>query len=474
LTSLSQSQSSSTSSAAEKFRALPAEVRKSRIAKLTELEADALLHDWDFWARPNQREPEGDWTNWLVMAGRGFGKTRVGAEQVRKWVKSYPIVNMIGPTVADVRDVMVRGIGANSAIMEICSRDERPDYEPSKRRLTWPNGAVSLLFTAEDPESLRGPQHMKVWADELASWKRADEAWEQIEFGLRLGHQPQTVITTTPKPTKLIKRLAKDFPRTRVTTGSTYDNRSNLAKEFYSSIITKYEGTRLGRQELNAELLEDNPGALWTLAGIDADRVRNLPPLTRVVVGVDPAVTSGEDSALTGIVIAGIGPDPLHWDQAWPPHYYVIDDLSLQTSPDKWAEIVVGAYSQHRADRIVAEVNNGGDLVEAILRTKQLEFAFKAVHATRGKIRRAEPIAALYEQHRVHHVGSFPALEDQMCDYTPLAVQEQASPDRMDAMVWALWALSDPEEESRVVTHEEQISISPELDDLDGPFFRSF
>jgi phage terminase large subunit-like protein len=365
---------------------------------------------------------------------------------------------------------MVQGIGANSAIMEICARDERPEYLPSRRRLSWPNGAVSILFSAEDPEALRGPQHMKMWADELAAWKRASEVWEQIEFGLRLGKMPQTVITTTPKPIKLIKALARD-PQTIITRGSTYDNRANLSEKFYSKIVTKYEGTRLGRQELNAELLEDNPGALWTLGGIDADRVRGLPALSRVVVGVDPAVSSGEDAALTGIVVVGIGPAPDGKD--WPPHFYVIDDLSLKGSPDEWAEKVVGGYVQHRGDRIVAEVNNGGDLVEAILRTKHLELAFKSVYATRGKIRRAEPIAALYEQHRVHHVGSFPQLEEQMTEYTPLTADEQDSPDRMDALVWALWELSDPEEEISIVTHEEQVSISPELDDLDsGPGFR--
>ena len=455
-------------SLAETFHQLPPDERKRRISELTEAEADALLHDWEFWARPNQQPPAGDWTHWLVMAGRGFGKTRVGAEQVRRWAKDYPIVNLIGPTVADVRDVMVKGIGARSAILEICQRDERPTYEPSKRRLTWPNGAVSLLFSAEDPEALRGPQHMKVWADELGAWKYPDDAWQQIEFGLRLGAKPQAVITTTPKPTKLIKYLARD-PKTIVTSGSTYENRANLSKQFFSSIITKYEGTRLGRQELNAELLEDRPGALWTQAGIDADRVHALPHLRRVVVGVDPAVTSGEESDLTGIVICGIGPHPTNHDLMWPPHFYVIDDRSLKTSPENWASQVVASYQAHKADRIVAEVNNGGDLVEAILRTKDLQVAYQAVHATRGKLTRAEPIAALYEQHRVHHVGTFGPLEDQMCDYEPLVSKD--SPDRMDALVWALWALSEPESQEVIYEVDESRSISPDLDEFD---FRQF
>jgi phage terminase large subunit-like protein len=458
---------SSACSLAEQFRALPIEERKRRIEELSEVEAEALLHDWEFFGRPAQFEPEefknGTKTNWLVMAGRGFGKTRVGAEQVRKWVKDFPIVNLVGPTVADVRDVMVRGIGAGSSILEVCRRDERPEYEPSKRRLTWPNGAVSLLFSAEDPEALRGPQHMKIWGDEIAAWKYPDETMEQIEFGLRLGTLPQAVYTTTPKPTKLIRQLAKD-PETVITSGSTYDNQANLAQKFFSKIVRKYEGTRLGRQELNAELLADNPGALWTLKAIDADRVRAFPQLIRIVVGVDPAVSSEEEAAETGIVVAGVGPAPD--GKPGPEHFYVFDDATIKDSPDAWTSQVVASYAEHKADRIIAEVNNGGDLVEALLRTKKLEFAYRAVHATRGKIRRAEPIAALYEQHRVHHVGAFPTLEDQMCDYVP--GKKGPSPDRMDALVWALWALSNPEDTESVVTYEERSSISPDLDEFDA------
>ncbi len=427
-----------------------------------------MLHDWEFWARPNQLSPGGDWVNWLVLAGRGFGKTRTGAEQVRRWVKDFPLVNLVGPTAADVRDVMVQGIGAGAAIMEICPRDERPIYEKSYRRLVWPNGAVSLLFSAEEPERLRGPQHMKLWTDELAAWKYPDEAWEQIEFGLRLGRKPQTVITTTPKPTKLIKYLARS-KETFVTSGSTYENRANLASKFFNTIITKYEGTRLGRQELNAELLEDRPGALWTLSAIDKDRVRVCPPLTRIVIAVDPAVTSGEDSAEWGIVAAGQGPSPAGVD--WPPHYYIFDDLSGKLTPNDAARRVVHAYQAHKADRVVAEVNNGGDLVEAILRTVNLNFAYEAVHASRGKLTRAEPISALYEQHRVHHVGAFAVLEDQMCDYVPLLSK---SPDRMDALVWAITALSGDVEQEIIFEDSELHSISPDLDGFDGPDFRQF
>jgi len=450
-------------SGAEMLDALSSEERRKWFGSLSDAEAEAIVHDWEFWARRNQLEPnDRPWVNWLVLAGRGFGKTRVGSEHVRKWVKHFPIVNLIGPTAADVRDVMVEGIGAGSAIMEVCRRDERPVYEKSNRRLVWPNGAISLLFSAEEPERLRGPQHMKVWCDELAAWKYPDEAWEQMEFGLRLGRNPQVVITTTPKPTKLIQALAMS-PDTFVTHGSTYDNKANLAKKFYEKIICKYEGTRLGRQELNAELLDDRPGALWTLQAIDADRVRQCPPvLTRVVVGVDPAVTSGDDSAEWGIVVVGAGPSPN--GEVWPPHFYVIDDLSRKLSPNEAAQLVVHGYRMHKADRIVAEVNNGGDLVEAILRNVDHGFAYKAVHASRGKLTRAEPISGLYEQHRVHHVGAFGLLEDQMCDYVPMVSK---SPDRMDALVWALTELSGDHEQDILLESSEIRPISTELDEID-------
>jgi phage terminase large subunit-like protein len=450
-------------SGAEMLDALSSEQRRKWFASLSDEEAEAIVHDWEFWARSKQLEPtDRPWVNWLVMAGRGFGKTRMGSEQVRKWVKDFPIVNLIGPTASDVRDVMVEGIGAGSAIMEVCRRDERPVYQKSHRRLVWPNGAISLLFSAEEPERLRGPQHMKVWSDELAAWKYPDEAWEQMEFGLRLGPNPQVVITTTPKPTRLIKSLAAS-EETVITHGSTYDNQANLAKKFYEKIIRKYEGTRLGRQELMAELLEDRPGALWTLQAIDADRVPQCPAfLTRVVVGVDPAVTSGDDSAEWGIVVVGMGPNPN--GQVWPPHFYVMDDLSGKFSPNEAAKRAVYGYRAHKVDRIVAEVNNGGDLVEAVLRNVDHSFAYKAVHASRGKLTRAEPIAALYEQHRVHHVGAFGVLEDQICDYIPSVSK---SPDRMDALVWALTELSGDDGEDVIYEYSEIRSISPELEEMD-------
>jgi phage terminase large subunit-like protein len=416
-----------------------------------------MLYDWQFWARPSQLLPPGDWDTWLVMAGRGFGKTRTGAETVRLWIKDNPIVNIIAPTKGDIHKVILDG---PAGIMAICPAGEQPKFRSrgGEDTLLWPNGAKSLLFSAETPERQRGPQCYKMWGDEIAAWRYLEETLDQAMFGLRLGSNPQSLFTTTPKPVKVIKAMRAN-PRTVLTAGTTYDNRDNLAPKFYSKIISKYEGTRLGRQELNAELLEDTPGALW---------VKQAPAnLTRIVVGVDPAVSNTEESDLTGIVIVGEG--PAMSGETWPPHYYVLDDLSLQASPDTWAKKVIAAYRSHGADRIVAETNNGGDLVEALLRTKQLDFAYKAVHASRGKLTRAEPIAALYEQHRVHHVGSFGPLEDQMCDYVPLGSKK--SPDRMDALVWALWELNNPDAIEVFEDDDEQASITPELDEID---FRQF
>jgi phage terminase large subunit-like protein len=317
-------------------------------------------------------------------------------------------------------------IEGESGILAICPPDERPEYRISKRRLEWPNGAWSLIFTADEPERLRGKQHMKLWADELASW-RYQEAWDQAMFGLRLGDNPQACVTTTPKPMKILKDLlGRDD--TVVARGSTYENRANLAAGFFTDIIRQYEGTRLGRQELLAEILDDVPGALWTRALLDDHRRGDLPDLKRVVIAIDPAVTATDDSDETGILVAGV-------DRAG--EGYVFDDLSGRYSPDGWARRVSYAYHHREADRAVAEVNNGGDLVEATLRTVDKAISYKAVRATRGKYTRAEPIAALYEQGRVHHVGTFPELEDQMCTWVP----GEKSPDRLDALVWALTEL---------------------------------
>jgi phage terminase large subunit-like protein len=426
-------------SEAELFDLLPYAEKEARLAELTDEECDELLHDWEWTSRPNQREPasftSGEKNTWLVMAGRGFGKTRVGAEWVRGRIKKSQYVNLIGATASDARDIMIEG---ESGILNICSKQERPEYIASKRQLQWPNGAVSLVFTADEPERLRGKQHSDLWADELGSW-RYSESWDQAMFGLRLGNQPQAVVTTTPRPTKLVKDLIKSVA-TAVTRGSTYDNRKNLAKTFLDTIITKYEGTRLGRQELMAELLEDNPGALWHQTAIDLLRVSHTPMLLRIIVAIDPSVEEEGKKDEAGIVVAGLGVDD---------HIYILDDLSLHGSPNAWANrAVVHGFRKHMCDRIVAEINNGGALVEAVLRTVDPSIPYTPVHASRGKRTRAEPIAALYEQGRVHHVGFYPVLEDELCNWDPLI--DTASPNRLDALVWACTALVDPALDSAI------------------------
>ena len=415
-------------SSAEKFALMSYETRVQRFDELDADEMLELLYQWEFWARPNQLIPPGDWTTWLIMAGRGFGKTRVGAETCRIWARTNRLVNIIAPTSDDARDVCIEG---ESGILAVCPPDERPLYKPSKRLLLWPNGARSLIFTADEPERLRGKQHMKLWADELAAW-RFSESWDQARFGLRLGENPQAVVTTTPKPIKVVKDILKDAS-TFLTRGSTYDNRSNLAEAFYSHIITKYEGTRLGRQELNAELLEDRPGALWTHKLIDDHRVTKMPPLRRIGVALDPATTSTEKSDEWGIVGAGM-------DDRTPPHFYVFVDASEILTPNAAARKAITLHDEWEMDYIVGETNQGGDMVESILRLMGFRYKYKGVHASRGKFTRAEPISSLYEQGRVHHVGTFATMEDEMCEYDPDI--DDPSPNRMDALVWILTKLS--------------------------------
>jgi phage terminase large subunit-like protein len=382
--------------------------------------AEALKYRWDINAREKQRLPSAPFFNWVLLGGRGFGKTRTGAETVRHWVKSNRYVNLIGATADDARDIMIEG---ESGILAICPPKERPQYIPSKRQLAWPNGAISLIFTADEPERLRGKQHYKIWADELAAW-RYPEAWEQTMLGLRLGNLPQGVVTTTPRPTKLVIELLAD-KRNIITVGTTYENRPNLAPGFFEYVISKYEGTRLGRQELNAELLTDNPGALWKRETIDASRVLAAPPLDYVVVAVDPSATSGGDEA--GIITAGrTGQD-----------YYTLADDSLRGSPQEWASAAVTAYHRARANCIVAESNQGGEMVTAVIKQVDPSVPVKLVHASRGKATRAEPVAAIAEQGRDHHVGVFAALEDELCMWQP----GDASPNRLDAKVWALTEL---------------------------------
>lgn len=369
-----------------------------------------------------------------MLAGRGFGKTRTGGEYIRKQIEKHGKrrAALVGRTAADVRDVMIEG---EAGMLSICPPWNRPQYQPSKRRLIWPNGATATTYSADKPDQLRGPAHDVAWCDELATWRYLD-TWDNLLLGLRIGIRPRVIITTTPRPIKVLKQMVKDSPLNEeceapsvaVTGGSTYENIQNLAPAFRARILRMYEGTRLGRQELYAEILEDVPGALWTLAMIEQHRVQRAPSLTRIVVAIDPAMTSEEESNETGIVIAGLGGDG---------HGYVLEDATLRAKPAQWASRAIKAYWQHKADRIIAEVNNGGEMVEHTLRTVDATMPYKAIHASRGKRTRAEPISALYEQGRVHHVGMFAELEDQMATWLP----GEPSPDRMDAVVWALTEL---------------------------------
>ncbi|MGB5949010.1 MAG: terminase family protein [Parvibaculum sp.] len=403
----------------------PKRVRTRFLSSLTREEAAWLNEHWPFWARADQLAPEGEWTTWLVLGGRGAGKTRSGAEWVRGEVECGRAgrIALVGETYGDVREVMIDG---PSGLRAIGPERVRPRFEASRRRLLWPNGAIGYAFSASEPDSLRGPQFDAAWADELAKWRHAEAAWDMLQFGLRLGERPRQVVTTTPRPAPILKRLMAE--ETCVTTrASTSANRANLAEAFFRSVIARYEGTRLGRQELDAELIEDNPDALWSRGVIDGTRLRSAPDLVRVVVAVDPPATSGANADECGIVVAGLDADG---------RGVVLDDRSMGgLTPLAWANRAAKAFRDHEADRIVAEANMGGEMVGAIMRQVMPQASLRLVRATRGKLVRAEPVAALYERGLVAHVGAFAKLEDQMCDFVPGSGR---SPDRLDALVWAL------------------------------------
>jgi phage terminase large subunit-like protein len=410
----------------DRLRGLDSDARGRIIDTIPDLDLKDIPFAWDVHQRPSQATPPGLWRVWLILAGRGFGKTRTGAEWVREKVDAGQASHLalIAATAGDARDTMIEG---ESGLLSVYPKDRRPRYEPSKRRVTFWNGAVATAFSADEPDRLRGPNHDAAWADELAAWRYPD-AWEMLQFGLRIGHHPQICATTTPKPTPILKRLiGTDDGSVVVTRGSTYDNRANLADSFLTEITARYGGTRLGQQELFAEMLDDAEGALWSRDMLEAARVSKAPALDRIVVGVDPAISNTSTSDETGIVVVGKGADG---------HGYVLDDSSLRASPHDWATAAVAAYHRFSADRIVAESNQGGDMVEAVIRTVDPNVPVKLVHASRGKKARAEPVSALYETDppRVHHVGFFGQLEDQLCEWTG----DGDSPDRLDALVWAL------------------------------------
>ncbi len=409
------------------------------------------MWDWRAWGRPDQLPPDGEWLTWLILAGRGWGKTRCGAEWVRSIAcgktplaaGSHRRIAIIAETAADARDVLVEG---DSGILSVHPKDHRPLYEPSKRRLTWPNGAVATLFNATEPDQLRGPQFDAAWGDELAKWAYARETWDMLQFGLRLGSDLRQVVTTTPRPIRVLKEIVS-AEATIVTRGRTHDNALNLAPAFLKQVVGKYEGTRLGRQELNAEMLDDLPGALWSREMFDANRLRQAPDMRRIVVAVDPSGTggAGDSGDSIGIVVAGLGVDG---------RGYVLADRTCKLSPAGWGRRAVEAFHEFRADRIVAERNFGGAMVEHVIRTTNAKVAYKEVTASRGKVARAEPVAALYEQGKVSHIGVLPDLEDQCCLIGPDGFIGEGSPDRADALVWAITELmlGEPERRAAVVS----------------------
>jgi len=409
---------------------------------LDSLSEQALLglpYLFDFWAMEHQLPPEGDWRTWVIMGGRGAGKTRAGAEWVRREVEgNLPDdpgrsrrVALIGETQDQAREVMVFG---ESGILACSPPDRRPVWEAGRKRLVWPNGAVAQVFSAHEPEALRGPQFDAAWVDELAKWKRGQEAWDMLQFTLRLGDDPRQCVTTTPRNVAVLKSILANGS-TVLTHAPTSANRANLARSFLDEVVARYHDTRLGRQELDGLLLEDAEGALWTMATLEACRVAEEPVTSRIVVAVDPPVTGGRKSDDCGIVVVGAvmdGPP-----QTW--RAIVLEDASVSAAtPMQWAGAAVAAARRWGADRLVAEVNQGGDLVETVLRQVDPLIPYRAVHASRGKVARAEPAAALYEQGRVSHLPGLGALEEQMCRMTTAGFEGSGSPDRVDALVWAL------------------------------------
>jgi phage terminase large subunit-like protein len=397
---------------------------------------EALLKLWEIWAREDQLPPEGNWRNWLILGGRGAGKTRAGAEWVRgvalgqkRFGESARQIALVGESLADVREVMIEGV---SGLLSIHARRERPAWEPSRRRLEWNNGAVAYAFSADDPESLRGPQFEAAWCDELCKWRRAQSAFDMLQLGLRLGKNPRAAITTTPRPLPLLKRLLAD-PSTKVSRAATKENAFQLAPQFLEQMLSRYAGTRLGRQELDGELLEARTDALFPRERLERARVETHPPLARIVVAVDPPASSREGADACGIVAAGADDDGKV--------FVLADESAGGLSPLQWASRAIALYRRLQADRIVVEVNQGGEMARAVLQETDASVPVTQVRATRGKVLRAEPVAALYEQGRVFHVGSFPLLEDEMTDFGADGLSNGRSPDRLDALVWAITSL---------------------------------
>jgi phage terminase large subunit-like protein len=398
-------------------------------------ETEELNRNWLYWARPGQQlPPEGaDFRNWLILGGRGSGKTRAGAEWVKALALGYfePVIRqcnriaIVAPTFAEARMVMIEG---ESGLLNQHSWWERPKFEPSKRRLTWPNGAIAEIFSADEPDSLRGPNFDAAWCDEMAKWKKGDAAWQNLQLALRIGENPHAVITTTPRPTTLMRHLIADAT-TVVTRSRTIENSHNLSEHFLDDMTKRFHGSILARQELEGEMINDDPDAVFQRASIDRNRVTEAPAMKRIVVAIDPPASDTPKANACGIVAAGLGVDG---------RCYVLADRSAKRlSPLRWAERAVKLFDELNADRIVAEINQGGAMVEQVLRQARATIPLRTVHASKAKRARAEPVAALYEQGRISHVGSWPELEDEMCS----VIEDGKSPDRLDALVWAVTEL---------------------------------
>ncbi|MGB7287923.1 MAG: terminase family protein [Salaquimonas sp.] len=415
-----------------------AEQRQEFLSRLNPHEKENLSRTWWAWAHEPQIPPTGQWRKWLLMGGRGAGKTRSGAE----WLKSIILkdhyalgdaagrVALIGETYQDALAVMIEG---ESGLMAIHSKDKRPKWNASRRQLEWPNGTIGQVFSANDPESLRGSQFGAAWCDEVVKWRHLETTFDMLQFCMRLGSMPRQMITTTPKPLAFLKKMLKE-KSTSVTRSSTFVNSGFLAPGFLAYVTDEYAGTRLGRQELNGEIIEDREGALWQRSQLDELRVKNHPPLKRIIIAVDPPASSNAKSDACGIVAAGKDGDGI---------CYLLADVTIQgVVPEKWASVVTALYHRLEADCVIAEVNQGGDMVKSVLGMADPSLPIRAVRASRGKWLRAEPIAMLYAKGRVRHVGSFPELEDQLCDFGPDGLANGKSPDRLDAMVWALHELA--------------------------------
>jgi phage terminase large subunit-like protein len=403
---------------------------------------DRITYDWLNWGRDDQLPPVsadkgGAWHTWLVLGGRGSGKTRTGAEWIRAQATDNPSladrrsyrIALVGETIAQVRSIMVEGL---SGLFAVHSDTERPKLEVSRNRLVWPNGTVAQMFSADDPDSLRGPQFDAAWCDELCKWRRPEKAWDTLQFALRLGTLPQVVVTTTPRPLTLLKRLLEDSA-TATSRSRTSDNAANLAAAFIAEMRRRYGDTPLGRQELDGEIVEERMTGLWRRSYFDQGRLLSRPALVRIVVAVDPPVSSTGGSDSCGIIVAGRGVDG---------RAYVIGDRTIQgRQPAVWARAAVAAYRDYEADTIVVESNQGGDLLVQMFRSIDDMVPVKKVHASRGKYMRAEPVATLYAEGRVLHVGTFPDLERQLIDFSPDGLSQGRSPDRLDALVWAITEL---------------------------------